>query len=199
MNDPYILLRLVLASKSRALHRALLSSRAYAAVARVHRTQLVHALTSARPYPRSDGTLYWIHCDTGKFHREDGPAIENFDGIKEYRLDGKRHREDGPAIERAYGAEYWLNDKLHRVDGPAVEYVNGRKKYYINGKVHREDGPAVEWEDGTKYYWLDGKLHREDGPAIVYANGTTEYWLYGEKVTREEFEKRRKTKKIKLT
>ena len=33
----------------------------------------------------------------GKFHREDGPAIEWSNGDKEWYLNGRRHREDGPA------------------------------------------------------------------------------------------------------
>ncbi len=32
-------------------------------------------------------------------HREDGPAVEFFNGTKYWYKDGKLHREDGPAIE----------------------------------------------------------------------------------------------------
>ena len=68
------------------------------------------------------------------FHREDGPAIEGYDGYKAWYINGKRHREDGPAVEGADGYKVW----------------------YINGKRHREDGPAVEWNDGSKYWYLNG-------------------------------------------
>ena len=197
MNDPYILLRIVLASRSRALHRVLLSSRAYAAVARVHRTQLVHALTTARPYPLTDG-LQWRHCDTGKLHRDDGPAIEWANGTTEYYKNGALHRDDGPAVEHADGTKkHYKNGAVHREDGPAIERADGTKWYCINGTLHRDDGPAIEWANGTLEYWCNDKLHRDDGPAIERADGSVVYWLDGEKVTREEFEKRRKNKKQK--
>ena len=68
------------------------------------------------------------------------------------------HREDGPAIEYADGVkEWWLNGQRHRIDGPAVEYANGNKYWFLNGKRHREDGPAVECTDGDKEWWLNGK------------------------------------------
>jgi len=55
--------------------------------------------------------------------------------------DGKLHREDGPAIERFDGSKWWcINNKLHRENGPAIEGPNGNKQWYINGKeVDRKD------------------------------------------------------------
>jgi len=44
-----------------------------------------------------------------KFHREDGPAVENGD-IKYWVRHGKLHREDGPAIESPDREEYYLDD-----------------------------------------------------------------------------------------
>ena len=80
------------------------------------------------------------------------------DGDKHWCLNGKWHREDGPAIERADGSKEWyLNGKLHREDGPAVEWADGSKYWYLNGKLHREDGPAVERADGSKWWYLNGK------------------------------------------
>jgi len=44
-----------------------------------------------------------------------------------------RHREDGPAVEWFDGSKSWcLNGKLNRLDGPAIEYANGWKEWYIN-------------------------------------------------------------------
>jgi hypothetical protein len=44
------------------------------------------------------------------------------------------HREDGPAIEDADGhKEWWMDGNLHREDGPAVEYADGDKCWYLNG------------------------------------------------------------------
>jgi hypothetical protein len=79
-------------------------------------------------------------------------------GDKSWWLNGKYHREDGPAIEGASGSKFWyLNDKLHREDGPAREYANGDKVWYLNDKLHREDGPAVEFANGDKVWYLNDK------------------------------------------
>ena len=80
------------------------------------------------------------------------------DGSKYWYLNGKYHREDGPAIEWANGGKQWyLNDQLHREDGPAIEFANGTKYWYLKGQRHREDGPAVEYADGHKFWYLKGK------------------------------------------
>ncbi len=107
----------------------------------------------------------------------DGSYI-NGDGDVCYIKNGKWHREDGPAIEKADGDEEWLvNGELHREDGPAVEYANGTKKWYKNGKQHREDGPAVTCADGYKAWYKNGKHHREDGPAVICANDKMAWWM----------------------
>ena len=81
---------------------------------------------------------------------------------KWFNLEGKYHRENGPAIEWADGSKYWyLNGQLHRVDGPAVEWVDGSKEWWINGQRHRVDGPAVEWADGRKYWYMNGENYSE--------------------------------------
>jgi len=75
---------------------------------------------------------------------------------------GKFHRVDGPAIEDLHGTKKWyIYEKLHRVDGPAVEDPNGTKKWYLNGKLHREDGPAVEDPNGNNHWYLNGKSVHE--------------------------------------
>ena len=75
--------------------------------------------------------------NAGRLHREDGPAIEYFNGDKYWFIHGTNHRLDGPAIEWTNGTKHWyVNDKLHRIDGPAKEYIsNGQviaKHYYLN-------------------------------------------------------------------
>ena len=60
-------------------------------------------------------------------------------GTKQWYLNGKFHREDGPAIECADGTKHWyLNGKVHREDGPAFEGANGVKLWYLNGKLLTE-------------------------------------------------------------
>jgi len=84
-------------------------------------------------------------------------------GDKCWYLYGRYHREDGPAIERANGDKFWyLNGGYHREDGPAIEWVNGDKSWYLNGKRHREDGPAIEWVNGGKEWYLNGKQLSEE-------------------------------------
>lgn len=70
------------------------------------------------------------------------------DCSKEWYLDGKLHREDGPAIEKYDGTKsWWLNGKLHREDGPAYEGKNGIKEWWLNGvEVTEKDvmGPKAK-------------------------------------------------------
>ena len=80
------------------------------------------------------------------------------DGSKFQYLNGKYHREDGLAVEDSNGTKGWfLNGKLHREDGPTIEYPDGSKFWYLNGEYHCEDGPAVEYPDGSKFWYLNGK------------------------------------------
>jgi hypothetical protein len=72
-------------------------------------------------------------------------------GTKSWHLNGKYHREDGPAVEYADGDKEWyLNDELHREDGPAIEWANGYKEWYLNGEEVTEEehkrrtSPVVE-------------------------------------------------------
>ena len=68
-------------------------------------------------------------------------------GTKSWYLNGKYHREDGPAIEYASGTKFWyLNGNLHREDGPACEWADGDKFWYLNGKCLSEK----EWKKRTK-------------------------------------------------
>jgi hypothetical protein len=55
-------------------------------------------------------------------------------GTKIWKLNGKYHREDGPAIEHLNGTKQWfLNGNRNRIDGPAIEWSNGNKYWYLNG------------------------------------------------------------------
>lgn len=80
-------------------------------------------------------------------------------GHKEWRNSkGELHREDGPAIEYFDGAKEWYrNGELHREDGPAAEYPDGERLWFRNGKRHRKDGPAVELANGIKEWWVNGE------------------------------------------
>ena len=78
-------------------------------------------------------------------------------GHKRWYLNGKFHREDGPAVQYSSGSKFWyLNGLQHRTDGPAVEYPDGTKRWYLNDELHRTDGPAVEYINGTKRWWING-------------------------------------------
>ena len=52
-----------------------------------------------------------------------------------YLLDDKFHRIGGPAVEYFDGSKEWFeNGKQHRIDGPAVEGNDGTKDWYYKGK-----------------------------------------------------------------
>ena len=90
----------------------------------------------------------------GRFERED--AVR-------YYKNGTYHRDDGPAVEEKNGTkEWWVNGKLHREDGPAIEYPNGTKNWCLNGMFHREDGPAIIDADGTEEWFLYGEEVSEE-------------------------------------
>jgi hypothetical protein len=60
-----------------------------------------------------NGNKSW-ELPNGKFHREDGPAVEYSNGSKQWWLNGLRHRENGPAVEWGDGDKVWyLNDIWH--------------------------------------------------------------------------------------
>jgi len=93
--------------------------------------------------------------------------IVDKNGNKRWRLNGKYHREDGPAVENANGCKLWfLHGKLHREDGSAYEGVDGTKAWFLNDMRHKEDGPAVEYADGDKEWWLHGRIYED---AITWA------------------------------
>ena len=109
-------------------------------------------------------------------------------GSGEWFLHGKYHREDGPAIERADGSKAWfLNGKRHREDGPAIEYADGSRRWWLHGKRHREDGPAIENADGTRRWWLHGKYaHPETLVDLQLSRGV--FCYYDEKADELRFD-----------
>ncbi len=62
--------------------------------------QYIEITSSGSQYYYKDKSMITLH-------REDGPAVEWWDGSKEWRINGKRHREDGPAAEYADGSKFW--------------------------------------------------------------------------------------------
>jgi hypothetical protein len=87
--------------------------------------------------------------------KEQPECIVVVDGTKEWRLHGKWHREDGPAVEWADGGKSWfLNGRLHREDGPAIEYSSGTKEWYLNGEwVHPETIVDLHLSRGVFCYY----------------------------------------------
>lgn len=63
------------------------------------------------------------------------PKVNKY-GTKEWRNpQGKFHCEDGPAMECIDGSKFWYQNGLrHREDGPAYEFADGDKWWFINGK-----------------------------------------------------------------
>lgn len=79
-----------------------------------------------------DGIIrYYVN---GLLHREDGgPTIIFRVGSVYFHKNGIIHREDGPAVETYDGnREWWLNGKKHCLTGPAVDYTY-HKSFWIDG------------------------------------------------------------------
>jgi len=76
-------------------------------------------------------------------------------GSKYWLLHGKYHREDGPAIETTDGYTAWyLNGDLHREDGPAVLYPDGHKQWHLHGeRTHPETLVDLHLSRGTFCYY----------------------------------------------
>jgi hypothetical protein len=100
------------------------------------------------------GTKKWYL--NGKYHRENGPAIEHTNGHKSWYLNGKCHREDGPAIECPDGTKYWfLNGKRHREDGPAAKFANRGKEWFLNNKEVHPETIVDLWLSRGVFCWYD--------------------------------------------
>ena len=89
-------------------------------------------------------------------------TVDENSGTRRWYLNGRYHREDGPAIEHADGvSRVWcLNGERHREDGPAVDGADGTRRWYLNGKYLREETAIREYKRGNMYkimdkmYWL---------------------------------------------
>ena len=76
-------------------------------------------------------------------------------GTKAWYLRGKWHREDGPAVEWTDGSKSWfLNGNLHREDGPAYEQPDGYKEWWLHHEgVHPEQIVDYHLIRGTFCYY----------------------------------------------
>ena len=88
-----------------------------------------------------------------KFYYSDN-TILNYHDLKK-----NLHREDGPAIEHYNGDKFWYkNNLLHRDnDLPAIEFKSGCKFWYQNGKRHRLNNPAVIFSSGIEIWYNGGE------------------------------------------
>ena len=60
--------------------------------------------------------------DTLKYRIE----VDKFGTRRYYNSANQLHRENGPAVDDANGhKEWWQNGQRHRIDGPAIEWCNG--------------------------------------------------------------------------
>jgi hypothetical protein len=67
-----------------------------------------------------EGSTRWVTINgygDEMLHREDGPAVEHYDGTKMWFQYGGHHREDGPAYIGSDGhEEYWYQGKQIKVN-----------------------------------------------------------------------------------
>ena len=87
------------------------------------------------------------------------PTKTVFEDRTEYKLNGKYHRNDGPAIDWNHGDKFWYVDGLlHRDDGPAVIYASGRRKWFRSGleitEMELEKIPNNKTKAETQLYQL---------------------------------------------
>jgi hypothetical protein len=71
-------------------------------------------------------TKYW-ELPNGKFHREDGPALEYASGTKQWCINGDYHREDGPAIEYFDGDKFWYLNNVEYTEMGHKQEMRSRK------------------------------------------------------------------------
>ncbi len=74
-----------------------------------------------------DGNICYVK--DGKWHKEDGPAIEWSSGRKEWYRNGKYHREDGPAREWDIYAAWYVDGRKHDTK---KEYEEALKIWKMN-------------------------------------------------------------------
>jgi len=90
-----------------------------------------------------DANIYELYVENAHATQEPDVRVSPL-GSKDWYLHGKRHRDDGPAVELYNGDKHWYMDGLrHREDGPAVEYHDGDKLWYLHGKNYK--GDVVAW------------------------------------------------------
>ena len=81
------------------------------------------------------GTKLYLN-DEGERHRLDGPAVEDSNGTKFWRINGNSHRNIDPSEEWSNGGKYWLfKGRQHRIGGSCNSVY---KAWYIHGKGYTE-------------------------------------------------------------
>lgn len=91
-----------------------------------------------------DGSEVWLDSD-GEYHRDDGPAVTDWEE----------------------GESWYQHGVLHCDDGPARIYPNGDEEWYQHGVLHREDGPAIV-EGGHEEWYLNGERRSPDDPSTPF-------------------------------
>lgn len=138
----------------------------------------------------TEATFYYRDSTRSVYHREDGPAVEWFDGSYAWYYHGSLHRIGGPAYKTVLGNLYWYrNGYKHNPSGPAVVFYNEKgREWWTEGRKHRLDGPAVETGPLSEW-WLNGKRHRLDGPAFHDSSGVypSRYFIDGKLLSKEEW------------
>src|SRR3990167_8678360 len=86
----------------------------------------------------------WYDFESGKLHREDGPAVEWASGGKEWDRNGKLHREDGPACEYANGSKYWYLNDVHLTEQQWKDQTQSKQASSCEGKTVTIDGQTYK-------------------------------------------------------
>lgn len=94
-----------------------------------------------------EGDVFWINKD-GKLHRDNGPAVIWYTGIKEWYKNGLRHREDGPAIINDVTDEFLGFEDEDEEDEFFLEDIEYTEKEFINQlRVRKIDSLMKNWDN----------------------------------------------------
>ncbi len=111
------------------------------------------------------GNVEFYFDNEGNFHRDDGPAIEFMDTLKElsrYFTHGIEDNRVVKTVKNGVVEKHLKGDLIERIDKR-----RGLHEWFKNNVLHRKDAPA-RIKGARMEYYRNGKKHRDFGlPAVV--------------------------------
>lgn len=165
-----------------------------ASMTRVHR--------DGQPAIISEDALSFAYVEDGKYHRDDGIAIERHEpgGWKRYWYNnGKEHREgiDQPSYQDSWGTQMFKKNGVLNGDN-VVKFPDGCCQSYRNNvltqscwfnqhnQLHRDGDLPARIVGGVIEYWQNGALHRDNGPAVIEKSSPYRVYIKNGKIHRDD-------------